>query len=168
MRILDFIQKVLVEEFREIQQDQGHYYISFSLICQGIEFLGACLDSEPFSAKGRSAARFRRAVYDLFPASYRKFNQGSGRPFDLYENLRCGLQHVILPESPIELIQQSEREKFDAIHLEVKEIRGIDRLVLVSEDLFDDYEKACKEIIARIGDGRLKGWKFEGDLLITG
>ena len=168
MRILDFIQKVLVEEFREIQQDQGHYYISFSLICQGIEFLGACLDSEPFSAKGRSAARFRRAVYDLFPASYREFNQGSGRPFDLYENLRCCLQHVILPESPIELIQQSEREKFDAIHLEVKGIRGIDRLVLVSEDLFDDYEKACKEIIARISDGRLKGWKFEGDLLITG
>ncbi len=168
MRISDFIQKVLIDEFREIQQDEAHRYISFSLICQGIEFLGACLDSEPFSAKGQSAARFRRAVYDLFPASYRSFNQGTGRSFDLYENLRCGLQHVILPESPIELIRRSEKEKFDVNHLEVKEIRGIDRLVLVSEDLFDDYEKACKEIIARIRDGRLKGWKFEGDIIITG
>jgi hypothetical protein len=168
MRISNFIQKVLVEELREIQQDEGHHYISFSLICQGIEFLGACLDSEPFSAKGRSAARFRRAVYDLFPASYRPFNQGTGRPFDLYENLRCGLLHVISPESPIELIQQSEKKKFAVNHLEVKEIRGIDRLVLVSEDLFDDYEKACKEIITRIRDGRLRGWKFEGDVLITG
>jgi hypothetical protein len=168
MRISDFIQKVLIEEFKEIQQDEGHHYISFSLVCQGIEFLGACLDSEPFSAKGRSAARFRRAVYDLFPASYRQFNQGTGRPFDLYENLRCGLQHVILPESPIELIQQSEKEKFGVNHLEVKEIRGIDRLVLVSEDLFDDHEKACKEIIARIRDGRLRGWKFAGDAFITG
>ena len=168
MRISDFIQKVLIEEFREVQQDEGHRYISISLICQGIEFLGACLDSEPFSAKGRSAARFRRAVYDLFPVSYRPFNQGTGRPFDLYENLRSGLLHVILPESPIELIQQSEKEKFDVHHLEVKEIRGIDRLVLVSEDLFDDYEKACKEIIARIRDGRLRGWKFEGDVLTTG
>ncbi len=86
----------------------------------------------------------------------------------MYENLRCGLQHVILPESQLELIQQSEKEKFDADHLKIKEIRGIDRLILVSEDLFDDYEKACREIIIRIGDGRLRGWKFEGDALITG
>ena len=168
MRISDFIQKVLIEEFREIQQDEGHHYISHSLVCQGIEFLGACLDSEPFSAEGLSAGRFRRAIYDLFPTSYRRFNQGKGRPFDLYENLRCVLQHVILPGTLIELIQQSEKEKFDVSHLEVKEIRGIDRLVLVSEDLFDDYEKACKEIIARIRDGRLRGWKFEGDVLTTG
>jgi len=168
MRISDFIQKVLIEEFRKIEQDEGHHYISISLICQGIEFLGACLDSEPFSAKGQSAARFRRAIYELFPASYRPYNQGTGRAFDLYENLRCGLLHVILPDSPIEVIQQSEKEKFDVNHLEVKEIRGRDRLVLVSEDLFDDYEKACKEIIVRIHHGRLRGWKFEGDVLITG
>jgi hypothetical protein len=52
-------------------------------------------------------------------------------------------------------------------HLEVKEIGGIRRLVLVSEDLFEDYEKACKEIIARISDGRLSGWKFAGDSWLT-
>jgi len=167
MRILDFIQKVLIDEFKEIQQDEGHPYISFSLICQGIEFLGACLDSEPFSAKGLSAPRFRRAIYDLFPTSYRKFNQGTGKPFDLYENLRCGLIHVILPGSRLELIRRTEKTKFSANHLEVKEIRGIDRLVLVSEDLFEDYERACQEIIARISDGRLSGWKFAGDLLLT-
>ncbi len=167
MRILDFIQKVLIDEFKEIQQDEGHPYISFSLICQGIEFLGACLDSEPFSAKGLSAPRFRRAIYDLFPTSYRKFNQGTGKPFDLYENLRCGLIHVILPGSRLELIRRTEKAKFSANHLEVKEIQGIDRLVLVSEDLFEDYERACEEIIARISDGRLSGWKFAGDLLLT-
>jgi hypothetical protein len=167
MKISDFIQDILIDELKKIQQDENHHYISFSLMCQGIEFLGACLDSEPFSAKGLSAPRFRRAIYDLFPASYRKFNQGSGRPFDLYENLRCGLLHVILPESSIELIRRSEREKFDANHLEVKEIRGINRLVLISEDLFEDYEKACQEIVARIRDSRLRGWKFMGDVLST-
>jgi hypothetical protein len=167
MRILDFIQKVLIDEFREIGQDKGHPYISFSLICQGIEFLGACLDSEPFSAKGLSAPRFRRAIYDLFPTSYRKFNQGTGKPFDLYENLRCGLIHVVLPGSRLELIRRIEKAKFSANHLEVKEIRGIDRLVLVLEDLFEDYERACQEIIARISDGRLIDWKFAGDLLLT-
>jgi hypothetical protein len=167
MKILDFIQKILIDEFKKVQQDEGHHYISFSLICQGIEFLGACLDSEPFSAKGLSAPRFRRAIYDLFPTSYRKFNQGSGRPFDLYENLRCGLLHVILPESPLELIRRSEKDKFNSNHLEVKEIRGANRLILVSEDLFDDYEKACKKIIVRMSGGRLRGWKFVGDLLLT-
>jgi len=164
MKILDFIQNILIDEFKRIQQAEGYHYLSFSLICQGIEFLGACLDSEPFSAKGLSAARFRRAIYDLFPTSYRKFNQGSGRPFDLYENLRCGLLHVILPESSLELIRRSEKEELNANHLEVKEIRGIHRLVLVSEDLFEDYEKACQEIVARISDNRLRGWKFVGEL----
>ena len=52
MKISDFIQEVLIDPFREIQQNEENHYISFSLICQGIEFLGACLDSEPFSAKG--------------------------------------------------------------------------------------------------------------------
>ncbi len=164
MKVVDFIQKVLIDEFKEIQQDEDHAYLSWSLLSQGIEFLGACLDSEPFSAKGLSAPRFRRAIYDLFPTPYHPFNQGSGKPFDLYENLRCGLWHVILPGSRLELIRRSEKEKFNANHLEIKDIRAMDRLVLVSEDLFDDYEKACQEIIARIRDGRSRGWKFPADL----
>ena len=165
MRVSDFIQKVLIDEFKTIQQGEDHHYISFSLISQGIEFLGACLDSEPFSAKGLSAPRFRIAIHDIFPVAYHPFNQGTGQPYDLYENLRCGLLHVILPGSRLELIRRSETATFDVNHLEIKEILGINRLVLVSEDLFDDYEKAGKEIIARIADGRLGGWKFGGDLL---
>jgi hypothetical protein len=164
MKILDFIQNVLIDAFNEIQQDEEHRYISFSLICHGIEFLGACLDSEPFSAKGLSAPRFRRAVYDLFPASYHPFNQGSGKPFDLYENLRCSLFQIILSGSRLKLIQRRGEAKLDTHHLQIKEIQGIPRLVLVLEDLFDDYESACREIIARITDGRLSGWKFEEDL----
>jgi len=164
MKILNFIQKVLIETFKEIQHDEGHRDISFSLICQGIEFLGACLDSEPFSAKGLNAPRFRRAIYDLFPTSYRPFNQGSGKPFDMYENLRCSLFQSILHESRLELIQRCGETELDAHHLQIKEIRGIPRLVLVLEDLFDDYQSACKEIIARITDGLLSGYKFEGEL----
>jgi len=167
MDILGFIQNVLISEFKEILQNEEHYYISFNLLCQGIEFLGACLDSDAFSSKGLSASRFRRAIYDLFPTSYHPFNQGSGKPFDLYENLRCSLWQVILPGSRLELIRRSEEAKLNAHHLEVKEIRCINRLVLVLEDLFDDYEKACKEIISRIGEGRLSGWKFARDFLST-
>jgi hypothetical protein len=164
MRILDFIQKVLIDEFNEIQQDEEHLYISCSLLCQGIELLGACLDSDAFSAKGLEAPRFRKAIYDLFPTSYHEFNQGSGKPFDLYENLRCSLLQAVLPESRWVLIRRSEKVNLHVNHLEVIEIRGMNRLVLVSEDLFDDYEKACREVMARIGDGRLSGWKFVEDL----
>ena len=150
MTISDFIQEVLIDQFKEIQQSEENHYISFGMICQGIEFLGACLDSEPFSAKGLGAPRFRRAIHDLFPTAYRQFNQGSGKPFDLYEGLRCSLLHVLLPGSQLELIRRSEKERLQATHLEVKEVGGIHRLVLVLEDLFDDYEKACREIIAGI------------------
>ncbi len=163
MDIPDFIQKVLIDEFKEIQREEGNPHILFSLICQGIEFLGACLDSDAFSCKGLSAPRFRRAVYDLFPGTYHPFNQGSGKPFDLYENLRCALYQIVLPGARLELIQRSEQPRVNANHLEIKEIRGTDRLVLVLEDLFDDFEQACKEIMERIRDGRLSGWKFTGD-----
>jgi len=163
MTVVDFIQRVLLEQFKKIHEDESHPYVSLSLICQGVEFLGACLDSEPFSAKGLSAPRFRKAVYDLFPSSYHPFNLGSGRRYDLYENLRCSLWHVILPGSHLELIRRSIKIGSNVDHLEVKVIRGMNRLVLVLEDFFEDYEKACNEIIARIRDGRLKGWKFLGD-----
>jgi len=160
MNILDFIQRVLIDQFREVLQGEGHLCVSLSLVCQGIEFLGACLDSEPFPAKGLNAPRFRRAIYDLFPASYHPFNQGSGRPLDLYENLRCGLLHIFWSESRLEIVRRSEQVGTTLHHLEVREIRGMSRLILVSEDLFEDYEKACIEIISKILDGRLRGWKF--------
>jgi hypothetical protein len=163
MEIPDFIQKVLIDELKEIQHGEGHLYLSSALLGQGIEFLGACLDSEPFSAKGLSAPRFRRAIYDLFPPAYHRFNQGTGKPFDLFENLRPGLLLPILPGARLELLRRIEREKWRANHLDVMEIRGMNRLVLVWEDLLEDYESACKEVMARIRDGRLKGWKFEGD-----
>ncbi|NWG05022.1 MAG: hypothetical protein HXY44_19405 [Syntrophaceae bacterium] len=165
MRISDFIQKVLIDEFKEIQQAGEHPYISFNLICQGIEFLGACLDSEPFSGKGLSAPRFRRAIEDLFPTSYHPFNQGTGKAFDLYENFRCSFLYVMLPRPRLKLIRRTEKPKFNANHLEVKEIQGIERLVLVLEDLFEDFERACEGIIRRINEGRLRGWKFAEDLL---
>ena len=38
MKISDFIQEVLIDEFKEVQQKEENHYISFSLICQGIEF----------------------------------------------------------------------------------------------------------------------------------
>ncbi len=163
MDVPDFIQTVLIDGLKDIRQGDGYPALSLSLLCQGREFLGACLDSEPFSAKGLGAPRFRKAIYDLFPPAYHPFNQGTGKPFDLHENLRSGLLLPLLSGSRLEVVRRSEKEHRTARHLEVAEVRGMSRLVLIWEDLLEDYEMACREVMARIGDGRLKGWKFNGD-----
>ena len=50
MKISDFIQEVLIDPFIEIQLNEENHYPLFGLICQTIEFLGACLDSESLGA----------------------------------------------------------------------------------------------------------------------
>ena len=134
MKVKEFILKVLINELRDIQQKEGHHYLSFGLIAQGIEFLGACIDDQDFFVESQSRARFERAIRDLFPSGYHGFLSGRGGRFDLYENLRCGLLHVILPKADVELIQDKEVHKFGG-HLTIVNIRDRDRLILVSQRL---------------------------------
>ncbi len=91
------------------------------------------------------------AIIELFPSNYHPFAEEKNKPFDLYENLRCGLIHAVLPKAELELIQQSEIHRFGN-HLEIKSIRKRDRLILVSQILMADFEKAGLEIIRRIED----------------
>lgn len=158
-----FIEKVLIGEIKTIQQNYGHYYLSFGLIAQGIELLGACLDSSEFHKKGASSVRFRKAIEELFPVQYQAYNNALS-DYDLYENLRCGLLHVVIPKNSIELIQESEKSIFGE-HLEIKSIRGQNRLILVAQDLFDDFEKACREVINRIEAGVIDQSKITGALI---
>jgi len=103
MNVKSFIQGLLIEEIKSIQQKEGHHYLSFGLIAQGIEFLGACLDSNEFFVERKSNQRFNRAIMELFPSKYHKYvNDKKGQRFDLYENLRCGLLHIILPKADID------------------------------------------------------------------
>lgn len=158
-----FIEKVLIKEIKTIQQNYGHYYLSFGLIAQGIELLGACLDNKEFHKKGESSVRFRDAVKELFPLKYQAYNDRLS-DYDLYVNLRCGLLHVVIPQNSIELIQELEMPIFGQ-HLEIKNIRGRDRLILVAQDLFDDFEKACKEVIKRIDSGVIDPNKITGSII---
>lgn len=162
----EIIEGVLIAELKTIQQTHGHHYLSFGLIAQGIEFLGACLDSSAFHQPGLSKDRFRQAICDLFPYEYKKFNDRKS-PFDLYTHLRCGLLHVVIPGSPIELIQESEKLFFGAEHLQVKHIRGRERLVLVSQDLFRDFEEACRQVIQRIDNGDIDPSKANIPLIVN-
>lgn len=165
MTVIDFIEIALIKEIKSIQQE-GHHYLSFALIAQGIEFLGACIDSNKFFRTGKSRERFNNAILKLFPTSYHHYVKEEGQPYDLYDNLRCGLLHVLLPQNDIELIQESEIEKFGK-HLEIKEIRKKQRLLLVSQDLMDDFEDACKNVINKIRNKKISHPKVYSDFLFT-
>ncbi|CAA6814475.1 MAG: Unknown protein [uncultured Aureispira sp.] len=162
-----FIEDVLISEIKIIQQTHGHHYLSFSLISQGIEFLGACLDDKELNAPSQSSKRFERAIKDLFPNKYRAFNN-QGTPFNLYKNLRCGLLHICIPKNKIELTQRAEG-KNEYKHLTKSKVReeGEERLILVSEDLFYDFEKACRKVIAKYENNELNGNKIPDTLLET-
>lgn len=157
----DFIKITLIKEIKEIQQTGNHHYLSFGLISQGIEFLGYCLDSNSYFIDNQSESRFRNTIKNLFPTKYHPFNIKNGK-YDLYKDLRCGILHVCLPKPNIELIQRREINDFGN-HLEIKNIRDKDMLILVSEELFNDFENACNKIIERIDDGKISN----KDLLVT-
>ena len=159
-----FINHTLINEIKSIQQND-HHYLSFSLISQGIELLGACIDNNDWSAVNESANRFRLAIKDLFPSKYQPFKDENSN-FNLYKNLRCGLIHIMLPKSSLELIQKDEINKYGK-HLEIKMIRKKERLILVSEDLFEDFEKAAKTVIKKIENKEIENQKVYGTFLYT-
>lgn len=167
MTVIDFIEIALIKEIKSIQQE-GHHYLSFALIAQGIEFLGACIDSNKFFIENKSRERFNNATLKLFPASYHLYVHVNkkGQPFDLYYNLRCGLVHTLLPKKNIELIQENEIAKFGK-HLEIKEIRKKQRLILVSQYFMNDFENACKKVIDDIRNNRISHPKVYSDFLFT-
>lgn len=164
MNVKNFIQNLLINEIKSIQQRCGHHYHSFSLIAQGIEFYGACLDSGGFFTPNRSGKRFNKALVELFPVEYQNFITGKGNQFDLYENLRCGLLHAVLPKGDVELIKEAEVPLFGN-HLEVKVIRDRERLVLVSQQFMADFENAGLEIIRRIDNREIAHSKVYGEYM---
>lgn len=166
MTAKQFIENILIQEIWDIQRVRNHHYLSFGLISQGIEFLGACLDQEDFHKQGLGSTRFREAISQLFPQDYHPFNK-KNTSFDLYTNLRCGLLHIFLPKPNLELIQQAELPAFDCSHLEFSFLRGNKRLLLVSEVFLDDFVNACGIVVQKIEQGALDKSKINGTILLT-
>ncbi len=103
----------------------------------------------------------------LFPQKYHPFVKAkSNEQFDLYGNLRCGLLHIFVPGPDLEVIQESEINDYGK-HLDIKHIRGRDRLILVSQSLMTDFENACKEVIKKIDSREISSTKVYGELLST-
>jgi hypothetical protein len=107
MKVADFIQGPLASEIKNmtIKEEGTHAYLGFSLICEGIEFLGACLDEYDWEEKGLSEKRFRLALDRLFPQKYKNFNSRKSK-YDIYSNVRCSLVHCLRPSNKIVLSER--------------------------------------------------------------
>jgi len=136
----EFIKKVLIDNIGDLVAQQ-YFWLAFTLIAIGIEFLGKCLDvNEENWDRGKSRPTFERAIEELSAFnSYRRYLI----KYEIWDSYRNGFAHSFVQKKPIGLSSGNEIE-----HLtEYKDENGLDSLNFRCEDLYDDFEKACIEII---------------------
>ena len=138
-----WIREVMIGRARRLAEC-GLTDITFMVIGQGIETMGAFLDKKPFRAKGQAASRFSVALDELFPPRYSALN---GRGF-LFANLRSSLTHLSVGSPHLVLAHTCDK----ALHLSVKD----KKTTLVLENLMDDYVAAWEKIIDRLAGGTLR------------
>jgi hypothetical protein len=143
----NYINHVLINEIGDVVEH--HKWLSFILICSGIEFLGGCIDTKEINlnAGGRSKERFNTAILSLFPPNYHQYvNTGKGGN-GLYAQLRCGVNHVTIPGLNVVLSERKSQIPNLSIWNE--------RLVLIAEDIYDDFKDACNKVIGMLEDGAI-------------
>jgi hypothetical protein len=153
---------ILLKELHSlVYHHKGSAYIKFINIAIGIEFLGACLDQHPFAEFGESENRFNKALKKLFPTNYRRFaNEQSENYF--FREFRGPFIHQLRPGKNIVVTHRDESAIEGTKHL-VKTESGF--LVLVLEDFFDDFEKACKNLLKLNEKGKLPTKKIDQEYI---
>lgn len=154
MDVKEFVNNFFIKEIGRLQ-DEKFYLFSFILIGQGIESLGAIMDSKPLKAKAQSRKRFDNAIYKLFPRDYQKLNLNGM----LYDQLRSALTHLFIPGGFLTLASKSDKV-FGDKHLQV--VNGA--TVIVAEYLYNDFVYACNRLFDGIDKGVVKRDKLKIDL----
>jgi len=155
MTITEFIQEVLIGEIGDIVK--GHPYLSFGVVSQGIELLGACLDENEFDCKKRgvSGDRFNFVLRELFPEKkYDEFGVKPDSKASIYKDLRCGFLHNVLPKKAFSLTEIKNTPS--RLHLSKGDAEdGSQRYVLVAEEFYKDFIFACEKLIQWINSGEI-------------
>lgn len=134
----DYIKEVLINEIKDITEK--HPYLSFGVICSGVEYLGICLDDgSGWTDTRKSSRHFKDAIVELFPAHYTPLKDA------LYSSLRCGLIHSQLPGG----YSLTEARKDKTGNLNYADHLIKDSQVIVIEYFYDDFKNACEKIIAQ-------------------
>lgn len=161
--VSDYIKAILIDEFKSvILEHKGSAYSKFLLIAVGIEYLGACLDDFAFNKPENSEKRFNRALKKLFSKKYHRFTKKSANVY-LFEDFRCGFVHQLKPSKKIVLTHSHESKREGTKHLENIEDGP---LVLVLEDFYSDFEKACYKLFRDFKDGKVTNKKNAEDFLV--
>ena len=133
----EFIQKIFIEETERLVK-AGFCHFAFVIMSQGLETLGSFLDSKPLKAREQSKLRFSHAINRLMPVKYGKLNNHHA----LYDQLRASLAHTFTVSRQIYLTSENDSE-FGKSHLQEID----EKLILVVEDFYKDFKKACMRLL---------------------
>lgn len=132
LKAREFIQETLIDEFNDIVNgEKEHNYISFLLISCGIEFLGKCMAPVGTDWHHSASTQYFKQGISLFPDPYKQ--QGIDKV--LYDRLRCGICHALLPGDEL-IVSSTEEQKLNSnpIRLNIR-------------TFFDDFKDACTSLL---------------------
>jgi hypothetical protein len=152
-----FIQKVFIEETGRLI-DSGFYHFAFVIMAQGIETLGSFLDTKPLKAREQSKLRFAHAINKLMPKEYSRFNNNHR----LYDQLRASLAHTFTASRSL-LLTSKDNKEFGKKHLH----ESNEKLILVAENFYNDFKKACIRLIEGMDKGIISEKKISSEFYFT-
>lgn len=153
----EFIQKIFIEDAGRLVND-GFYHFAFVIMAQGLETLGSFLDSKPLKAREQSKLRFSHAINRLMPVKYTKLNNNHA----LYDQLRASLAHTFTASRQTYLTSRSNH-KFGKKHLQEID----EKLILVAEDFYTDFKKACERLVDGMDKGIISERKINSEFYYT-
>jgi hypothetical protein len=153
----EFIQKVFIDETGRLI-DAGFYHFAFVVMAQGLEVLGSFLDTKPLKAREQSKLRFSQAINRLMPKEYYQLNSNH----KLYDQLRASLAHTFTVSRSLLLFSKDNKEYGK------KHLQEIDKkLILVVEDFYLDFVKACLRLIDGMDKGIIHDKKINEEFYFT-
>ena len=159
-----FINTVLLGNIVQMIETNKQHYLGFGTLGCAIEFLGACMDSDPFEEEKVSRRRFEAAIKTLFPVSYHPL-ASKGSAYDLYAQLRCGMAHIMRPQGQVGFTSLAVSKQDGTTHIHVD--ANTMKLVLVSEILLLDYKNAVVSLKTHMAAGAYQKKLSDQYLTIT-
>jgi hypothetical protein len=140
----NFIRTQLIKESQALYST-GFYFPTLMFVANGIETLGAFIDSKPLGAKAQSKKRFNKALLELFPTSYHPLVEKDW----LYKQMRCNLSHMCSTGAFITLVASP---KHKTQHLK---LLNNTRIICIAA-LLNDFIAACHQVIQGLESGGFK------------
>jgi hypothetical protein len=153
-----YVDDTLIPGIRKMQSERLEF-LSFGVIGVSIEALGSFFDTDPFEEDGHSSRRFKKAIDELFKPLGRGYENSCScknkmhDDYCLFRGLRCGMAHIGRPQGKIVFTTRAEAQSDNNTHL-VRDLQGM--LVLVAQDLADDFEAGWRTLKTQSADGKTK------------